>query len=268
MVSLDKPFMHSGFFIMAKICGIYKITSPTGKVYIGQSIDIKKRWRDHSNSITKTKLNSSFISHGFINHIFEIIHECERCDLDRWEIHYIGYFDTFNTRHGLNLNIGGGGNKGIIVSDETRKRLSIAGKGKKRTAEFCARLSEINKGKKHSPETLIKLSQAKIGHKRSEETKAKIKKNNARTGLGRVLPEETRRSISEKLKGNKNGRGYVATPETRRKISVANTGKKHSQEAIEKCKVASKAQWDNMTIQQRAERQAKVVAGKLNKNPI
>jgi predicted GIY-YIG superfamily endonuclease len=24
--------------------GIYKITSPSGKIYIGQSIDIEKRW--------------------------------------------------------------------------------------------------------------------------------------------------------------------------------------------------------------------------------
>ena len=33
-----------------KICGIYKITNlVNGKVYIGQSIDIKRRWRDHRN---------------------------------------------------------------------------------------------------------------------------------------------------------------------------------------------------------------------------
>ena len=30
------------------ICGIYKITSPTGRIYIGQSKNIKQRFRDYN----------------------------------------------------------------------------------------------------------------------------------------------------------------------------------------------------------------------------
>jgi len=33
--------------------GIYKITSPKGKTYIGQSINIEKRFKEHKNSINK-----------------------------------------------------------------------------------------------------------------------------------------------------------------------------------------------------------------------
>jgi predicted GIY-YIG superfamily endonuclease len=31
---------------MNRNCGIYKITSPTGKVYIGQAVDIERRLKD------------------------------------------------------------------------------------------------------------------------------------------------------------------------------------------------------------------------------
>ena len=57
--------------------GIYKITSPTNKVYIGQSWDIKRRWRDYNSVSCKKypKLHSSIISHGISKHKFEVIHE-------------------------------------------------------------------------------------------------------------------------------------------------------------------------------------------------
>ena len=52
---------------MNKICGIYKITSPTGKIYIGQSVDIKKRWNHHKYAKDKkcSKLYSSFKKYGY-----------------------------------------------------------------------------------------------------------------------------------------------------------------------------------------------------------
>jgi group I intron endonuclease len=60
------------------IAGIYKITSPSCKVYIGQSINIKKRWNHHKGNYNKEqpKLHRSFNKYGTENHIFEIIEEC------------------------------------------------------------------------------------------------------------------------------------------------------------------------------------------------
>ena len=58
--------------------GIYKITSPTNKIYIGQSWDIKNRWKGYKytkQNKSINKLQSSFIKYGLKNHIFEIIHE-------------------------------------------------------------------------------------------------------------------------------------------------------------------------------------------------
>lgn len=62
--------------------GIYKIISPSGKIYIGQSIDIDRRIYDYIllRCKAQTILYNSLKKHGFNNHVFEII---EECDIDK-----------------------------------------------------------------------------------------------------------------------------------------------------------------------------------------
>lgn len=59
-----------------KICGVYKITSPTGKVYIGQSKNIHKRWNSYKSmskgNIRQPKLINSFKKYGVPHHVFEV----------------------------------------------------------------------------------------------------------------------------------------------------------------------------------------------------
>jgi group I intron endonuclease len=52
--------------------GIYKITSPTKKVYIGQSKDIIKRFKSYNQKLGKgqPRLNNSFLKYGIKNHVF------------------------------------------------------------------------------------------------------------------------------------------------------------------------------------------------------
>ena len=59
------------------LCGIYKITSPENKVYIGQSRDILHRWRGQINVAKNkalNKINLSILEYGADKHKFEIVH--------------------------------------------------------------------------------------------------------------------------------------------------------------------------------------------------
>ena len=59
--------------------GIYKITSPNNNIYIGQSINIEKRFVQYKklrSCCNQIKLYNSFVKYGVDNHIFEIIEEC------------------------------------------------------------------------------------------------------------------------------------------------------------------------------------------------
>lgn len=97
------------------ICGIYKITNQiNGKCYIGQSIDIEKRWKQHKlqSSWRKQKekiLYKAFTKYGLNNFIFEIIEECQRKDLDKREIYWIKKFDSY--KNGYNMTKGGQGDR-------------------------------------------------------------------------------------------------------------------------------------------------------------
>ena len=74
--------------------GIYKITSPTNKIYIGQSINIHQRWKSyHSLNCKQQKiLYVSLKKYGVDKHKFEIQEQCIRESLNdnelKWYNHY------------------------------------------------------------------------------------------------------------------------------------------------------------------------------------
>ena len=192
-----------------KTCGIYKITSTSGKIYIGQSVDIEDRWKCHKKHQEKgqSKLYSSLRKHGIENHIFEIIEECLQELLNEREVYWIKYFDSFGTHLGLNLVSGGLGGR---PSEETKKRQSEAAKGNtsasgKRTEETVKKLSDAAKGNTNASgtrteEQIKRMSDA--GKKKappSEETKKKISTKLS----GRTLTEEHRKNQSKAAKGRK-----------------------------------------------------------------
>lgn len=119
-----------------KNCGIYKITSPTGRVYIGQAINIKRRWRSYellTPSIKNQKLlYRSFIKYGIVNHQFDIIEYCSEEDLNCSERFWQDYFDVLNG--GLNCKLTECGEKRIKDSIETRLLKSFLKKGCKNHA--------------------------------------------------------------------------------------------------------------------------------------
>ena len=128
--------------------GIYKITSPNNKVYIGLSKNIKKRWKGYStnkkNAPQQRKLYYSFKKYGIENHNFEVLIECEVKDLEKFEIFYIEQYNS--VEEGLNISRGGN------------------------------YFGEVNKGKKHKDSTIKKMRDwwAKNAKPRSKETIKKI----------------------------------------------------------------------------------------------
>lgn len=83
------------------ICGIYKITNrKTGLCYIGQSVDIAKRWKDHAkcglgiDTPAQNKLYQAMLKDGLINFTFELLEECDRDLLNEKEKFYIGLYQT------------------------------------------------------------------------------------------------------------------------------------------------------------------------------
>jgi group I intron endonuclease len=142
--------------------GIYKITNPKGKIYIGQSRDIEHRFYYYklSNKWIKEqrKLYNSLQKYGYENHMFETIEECSEDLLNKKEIYWINYFDSVNK--GLNLKYGGLGGK---HSEETKQNISKSLMGKKQSKETIEKRSQKLKGQKRSDYTKQLMSESAKG---------------------------------------------------------------------------------------------------------
>jgi group I intron endonuclease len=185
---------------MSKVCGIYKITSPSGKVYIGQSFDIKRRFTSYktlNKSKRQAKLYNSFVKYGVDNHIFEIIEECLVDFLNERERYWQEQYNVLESIKGLNLCLTSTKDKKHLHSEETRTKISESNKGEKCfwygktfSEETKSKMRESRKGYKHTQESLDKMSLSQKGRTRED----MIGDNNPSKNI----------EIREKLKGSNN----------------------------------------------------------------
>ena len=94
--------------------GIYKITDiGNGKMYVGQSVDVGERWKQHIKrgckaelgTVSGSKLYSAMVEHGIWNFKFELLQECTKEELNKTEKFWISYFNS--TEYGYNMKAGG-----------------------------------------------------------------------------------------------------------------------------------------------------------------
>lgn len=104
--------------------GIYKITNPKGRVYIGQSVDILRRFREYQN-INNTKgqllLNRSMAKYGVLEHIFEVVEECAAEDLNERERYWQDFYNVLE--EGLNCKLTKTGDKSGKLSEELKMKI-------------------------------------------------------------------------------------------------------------------------------------------------
>lgn len=98
--------MNRLFGNIEKQCGIYKLTCLiTDKIYIGQSVDMRTRMKDHikaglSHSPASNKLYSEMQKYGCENFTFEILEIVSRDKLNKRESYWIDFYRT--KEYGLN----------------------------------------------------------------------------------------------------------------------------------------------------------------------
>ena len=95
------------------VTGIYKITNQvTKECYIGQSVDISKRWKDHAkcglgiDTPAGNKLYKAMQTYGIWNFSWEVLEQCSKDLLDEKEKYYIELYDSYNFGYNSNTGIG------------------------------------------------------------------------------------------------------------------------------------------------------------------
>jgi group I intron endonuclease len=200
--------------------GIYKITNPNNKIYIGQSVDIHHRWKKYKwlNCTNQRKLLNSLKKYGFEYHKFEIVEECNIENLNERERYWQEYHNSING--GLNCRYTETNDKSGKLSNETKHKIGNSNKGK------ISNRKGVFGVYKHSDETKQKISNSQKGKRsaennpmygkfHSDETKQKIKEKRKT----QIITNETRKKLSEA------GKLRIWSDTVKEKISKANKGK-------------------------------------------
>ena len=159
--------------------GIYKIHNLiNNKLYIGQSVNIRRRWTGHKRCLRNGNHENTYLQHSWDKYgesafEFKVLEYCSIDQLDERERYYINLFHTTERDYGYNLRSGGqnGGSKwteemcqkfseklmGHDVSDITRQRIKmnhadVSGVnnpmyGKRRSDAVKAAVSKANTGR-------------------------------------------------------------------------------------------------------------------------
>lgn len=172
--------------------GIYKITSPTGRVYVGQAMDVEDRKKEYSilrNCIQQKRLYSSFLKYGWGAHIFETIEKCNISELNSRERFWQEHFDVIG-KNGMNCVLQNSEEKRKVYSEKVLKKMSISKRG----------INNPMFGRRGEDSPIF-------GIKRSENTKNKISLIN--TGekhpmFGKLHSEKSKKSMSISRSGSNN----------------------------------------------------------------
>lgn len=170
---------------------IYVITClPNGKIYVGQTINAQRRWREHSQRLNGNRhgnkhLQDTWRHYGAAAFTFKVLEFTERQCLTEREQYWLDRLRPFGDR-GFNVN--------------PIAELPPSTKGKKLSAEARYNMGMAQKGRKKSPEHIEKIRIAitgKVLGQRSPENRARI--SAGLTGI-RKSPEHVEKMAATKRK--------------------------------------------------------------------
>ena len=203
------------------ITGIYKITNNiNNKSYIGLSVDIENRIKTHFKkykNINDKEYNKTLYramrKYGIENFSVEIIMECLKNELEKYEIYYIYYYNTYHD--GYNETPGGDGVKNIQGEKHPNHKLTI--------------------------EDVIDIRNRYNNHERCSEVYELYKDKIKRSGFNKVWKGETWKNIKMEVyteenkkyhkhntgnKGSKNGKAKISEEDVRYIREQKKNGKK------------------------------------------
>lgn len=136
---------------------IYMITSPSGKKYIGQTVQpLENRWKQHIDASKREYkdnckvLNKSLRKYGEKHFLIELLEECEQEYLNERELFYIEKYNTI-VPNGMNIKRGGSNQH-----EDTKKKISDSLKGK--NVSYETRLKLSNKTNPDLPMYMLKTN--------------------------------------------------------------------------------------------------------------
>jgi len=198
--------------------GVYIIKNKiNNKVYIGSSIHIPKRWKEHirhldSNEHTNQYLQNSWNQNGKDNFEFLIAEECDISNLLIVEQKWLDTTKSYEPENGYNICQYAGNTLGRFHTEEARKKISENHHDVSGENNPMFGVPSPNLGKRHSEETKNKISQKLKGkkswnHGKTKESDVSLSKHSERMSgknnpfHGKTHSEDTKKNIGLRNSG-------------------------------------------------------------------
>lgn len=172
-----------------KVSGIYQIQSKIKpeRIYIGSSVNIRKRFNDHFTELTKgihknSRLQKHCNKYGISDLQFSTLLGCDKSDLIKVEQYFIDSKKPY-----FNISPTAGNTLGCKCSESTKEKIRQKAKGRKVSEETKLKMSYKRKGRKHTEATKEKMRLKALGNKNA---------------LGTICSPETREKIRQTKLGN------------------------------------------------------------------
>lgn len=133
--------------------GVYQIINIiNGKRYIGSSIDVERRFKEHRRHLCgnyhhNEHLQNAWNKYGEESFMFELIERCEPEDCAKIEQQFIDYYKSANRKFGYNIDEQIE-HAGYHLSAETKEKIRKKAIGRKQSAESIEKTRLANTGKK------------------------------------------------------------------------------------------------------------------------
>lgn len=202
--------------------GIYKITNPKGRIYIGKANDIDFRMRSYKclNCKDQPKIYNSLAKYGYDSHEIKVVAELNELDSERmlsileWGLYHAYKIAGFEMLNCVEPDYDGGNlhteetKRKIGIksserncSEETRVKMRASSKKRFENPTERERHSKINFGRKHSTELIEKRK-----YTRTQEITEKIRKHTLKSIIqfdlkGNYIKEWPGASVAEKELG-------------------------------------------------------------------
>jgi group I intron endonuclease len=194
-----------------KVAGVYTITHDSGKVYVGSSVDIRRRWQHHRRHLRRgshsnSHLQAAWTKHGEDSFTFAVVEIAERGALIAREQAWLDDLRPFGDR-GFNLSPSAYTLRGFKFSDDQRANVSRALKGKPKSAEHRANMWGSREVTPEFRERMAANGRAGRGKPKAADHRSKI--GAAQTGSANhaaKLTEAAVREIRARLAAGESGR--------------------------------------------------------------
>jgi group I intron endonuclease len=194
--------------------GIYCIRNIiSGRKYVGSSVDIKNRWKNHRVSLRSgthdaKAMQRSWIKHGEAAFEFTALEAvADLLDLIAAEQRWIDELDAANPRTGFNSSPTAGNCLGVRHTDETKAKHSLAQKGVPKSAEHRKAIGDAHRGRTIPEERRLRVAEGVRKHfaenPEARERMREVGRRNGSASKGRKMSAEVCEARSAMLLSDK-----------------------------------------------------------------